>query len=156
MDTTIAFAKALHTLSALIWVGGMFFAFVILRPAAVNVLEAPERLALWTQTFSKFFLWVWCAIILLPATGFWMIFNVFNDFGALGMHIHIMTLLGLIMILVFLYVFFIPYLQFRLAMLGNELPKAAGYLNQIRFAIAINLALGLITVVLGTSGRYLL
>ncbi len=156
MDTTIAFAKALHTLSALIWVGGMFFAFVILRPAAINVLEAPERLALWVQSFSKFFLWVWCAIILLPATGFWMIFNVFNDFSALGMHVHIMTLLGLIMILIFLYVFFVPYLQFRLAMLGNEFSKAAGYLNQIRIAIAINLALGLVTVVLGTSGRYFL
>jgi len=156
MDTTIGFAKALHSLSTIIWVGGMFFAFVILRPVAVNLLAAPERLALWAQTFSKFFLWVWCAVILLPATGFWMIFNVFNDFGELGMHIHIMTMLGLIMILIFLYVFFIPYLQFRLAMLSNELQKAAKHLNQIRIAIGINLSLGLITTVLGTSGRYFL
>ena len=105
MESMIAVARSLHILSATIWVGGMFFAYMALRPVAAQLLDPEPRLNLWGQSFSKFFLWVWAAIILLPATGFWMIFNVFEDFGALGIHVHIMTLLGIIMILIFLYVF---------------------------------------------------
>ena len=155
MNTPIALATALHTLSAVVWVGGMFFAYFALRPVAATTLEGPERLNLWSQTLAKFFLWVWCAIILLPATGFWMVFNVFDDFASLGMHVHIMTLLGIIMILIFLYVFFIPYLQLRLNLLSQDYVKAAKYLGQIRMAVALNLALGILTVVIGSSGRYL-
>jgi uncharacterized membrane protein len=155
MESMIAFAQAMHTLSAVIWVGGMFFAYVALRPVAASVLQPAERLTLWTQTFSRFFLWVWCAIILLPVTGFWMIFNVFKDFGALGPHVHMITLLGIIMILIFLYVFFIPYLQLRLAVLGKDFPKAAQHLSRIRIAVGVNLLLGVTTVVIASGGRYL-
>ena len=156
MESMIAVARSLHILSAVIWVGGMFFAYMALRPVAANLLEPAPRLNLWAQTLSKFFLWVWAAIILLPATGFWMIFNTFEDFGALGMHVHIMTLLGIIMILIFLYVFFIPYLQLRLALLSNEIPKAGKHLGQIRIAVAINLALGTLTIFIASGGKYIL
>ena len=155
MNTPIALAVALHTLSAVIWVGGMFFAYVALRPVAAKLLEPEPRLNLWAHTFSKFFLWVWCAIILLPARGFWMIVNVFEDFGALGMQVHIMTLLGILMILIFLYVFFIPYLQLRLALLSNEVPKAAKHLGRIRIAVGLNLALGILTIFVASAGKYL-
>ena len=156
MESMIAVARSLHILSAVIWVGGMFFAYMALRPVAANLLEPAPRLNLWAQTLSKFFLWVWAAIILLPATGFWMIFNTFEDFGTLGMHVHIMTLLGIIMILIFLYVFFIPYLQLRLALLSNEIPKAGKHLGQIRIAVAINLALGALTIFIASGGKYIL
>ena len=36
----------LHLLSAVIWVGGMFFAYMVLRPAAATLLEPPQRLPL--------------------------------------------------------------------------------------------------------------
>ena len=39
----MAFAIAIHTLAAAIWVGGMFFAYMVLRPSA-GPLEAPVRL----------------------------------------------------------------------------------------------------------------
>ena len=37
---------ALHLVAAVIWVGGMFFAYMALRPAAATVLEPPARLQL--------------------------------------------------------------------------------------------------------------
>ena len=37
--TVFSFAYTLHVLAALIWVGGMFFAWMILRPAAMAALE---------------------------------------------------------------------------------------------------------------------
>jgi putative copper export protein len=51
---TMAFAIATHTLAAAIWVGGMFFAYMALRPSA-GPLEAPVRLQLWERVFSRFF-----------------------------------------------------------------------------------------------------
>ncbi|HCH57240.1 MAG TPA: hypothetical protein DEV64_09140, partial [Rhodospirillaceae bacterium] len=61
--TTIALA--LHLLAALVWVGGMFFAIMVLRLAA-GELEPPVRVPLWGRVFSKFFPWVWMAVIVLP------------------------------------------------------------------------------------------
>ena len=58
----MAYAKLLHLLSVLIWVGGMFFAYMILRPAAVEVLEPPPRLRLWANVFGRFFPWVWASV----------------------------------------------------------------------------------------------
>jgi uncharacterized membrane protein len=42
----LAFALpyTLHVLAALVWVGGMFFAWLVLRPATVAALEGPARL----------------------------------------------------------------------------------------------------------------
>ena len=60
--------KLIHLLAALIWVGGMFFAYVVLRPAAVEALEPPQRLRLWDAAFRRFFVWVWGAVVVLPAS----------------------------------------------------------------------------------------
>ena len=43
----------LHLSSAIVWVGGMFFAYVCLRPAAIELLEPPARLRLWRGVFSR-------------------------------------------------------------------------------------------------------
>ncbi|WP_343074980.1 hypothetical protein [sulfur-oxidizing endosymbiont of Gigantopelta aegis] len=52
---TYSLAFTLHLLSAVIWVGGMFFAHMILRPSAVEQLEPPQRLPLWVAVFGRFF-----------------------------------------------------------------------------------------------------
>lgn len=38
-------AITLHVLSAVVWVGGMFFAWMALRPVAASLLEPPPRVA---------------------------------------------------------------------------------------------------------------
>lgn len=144
-------ALTLHMLAAVIWVGGMFFAYMALRPAAAAVLEPPQRLPLWVATFQRFFPWVWGAIILLPATGYWMIYFVFEDVAA---YVHIMQGIGIAMIAIFLHVFFAPYQRLGRAVSAGDWPEAAKQLNQIRQLIFINLNLGLITVVVATGGAY--
>ena len=44
--TAFSLAYTLHVLAALVWVGGMFFAWMILRPAAMAALDGPPRLKL--------------------------------------------------------------------------------------------------------------
>jgi len=51
--------KLIHLLAVLIWVGGMFFTHLVLRPAAVETLEPPQRLKLLDAVFRRFFNWVW-------------------------------------------------------------------------------------------------
>ncbi|HEY6898714.1 MAG TPA: hypothetical protein VI279_15765, partial [Rhodocyclaceae bacterium] len=57
----------LHVASVVVWVGGMFFAYMCLRPAAVELLEPPQRLRLWLGVFDRFFRWVWLAVALILA-----------------------------------------------------------------------------------------
>jgi len=146
---------ALHLLSAVIWVGGMFFAYVALRPAAAQLLEPPHRLQLWVQVFKLFFLWVWLSIIAILITGYWMLFSVFGGFANAGMHIHIMHGAGIVMVLIFMHVFFAPYRRLRHAVVVQDYPEGAKQLALIRKLIAMNLSIGLLVVLTASAGRYL-
>lgn len=146
-------AIALHVVAAVIWVGGMFFAHRFQRPAALQ-LEPPHRLALWRATFAGFFPWVWGSIVVLLATGYWMLFSVFGGFAGAGIHVHIMHAVAWVMVLLFCHVYFAPYRRLCRALDGGDLQAAAKQLAQIRRIVGINMLLGLATVVVGASGRY--
>lgn len=147
-------AITLHILSAVVWVGGMFFAWMALRPVAARLLEPPLRLPLWSQTFARFFPWVWAAVVLLPASGYWMIFETFEGMQNVGLHVHVMQLTGIVMIGIYLHVFFAPYRGMKRAIAAGDFPAAGKQLGVIRRLIGINLVLGLITIVIATGGAY--
>jgi len=146
-------ALILHIFSAVVWVGGMFFALFVLRPAS-GALDPSARLALWGRVFERFFPWVFAAIALLLLSGFAMIFWVFGGFAGIGLHINLMMAIGIIMVLIFLHLYFAPWKRFRVALAAGDNPAAARQLNQIRILVTTNLILGLITVAIGSSGRY--
>jgi uncharacterized membrane protein len=143
---------ALHVLSVTIWVGGMFFAYVALRPAAAKMLEAPERLNLWNATFARFFLWVWIAVALILLSGFGMI-GMNGGFKQAGLYVNLMMLIGIIMIGIFAHVYFAPYKRLSRYVAAAEWKAAGEQLAQIRKMIALNLGLGLLTIVVATAGR---
>ena len=150
----MAIAITLHLLSSVIWVGGMFFAYMALRPVAASLLEPPQRLPLWSQVFSRFFPWVWASVIILLATGLWMVFAMFGGFAHVGLYIHLMAGLGIVMMLLFAHVFFAPYRRMKQALVGNDMPEAGRRLAQIRIIIGINLTLGLVVTVIASAGKY--
>ncbi|EWY38064.1 membrane protein [Skermanella stibiiresistens SB22] len=147
------FALPLHGIAAAIWVGGMFFAYMALRPAA-GALEPPQRLKLWRGTFDKFFPWVWAAVASLLITGYAMIFLHFGGFAGAGLHVHIMHGIGLIMMALFAHLFFAPWKRLKLAVDTGDWVAGGRNLGQIRKIVGINLILGLITVAVGSGGRY--
>lgn len=151
----IPLAISLHVLSAVIWVGGMFFAYLILRPIAAIQFEAPQRLTLWSNVFAKFFPWVWASVVLLLGTGFWLIAVKFGGMKNVGAHIHIMMSMGIIMALIFMHLFFAPTRRLTRAVSEHNWQEAGKSLMQIRLLIAINLTFGLIVIVVATAGRYL-
>ena len=152
--TLASIAIALHILASVIWVGGMFFAHQILRPVAVAQFAPPERLKLWAQVFTRFFPWVWLCVVLLPLTGYWMMFKLFGGMAASGLHIHIMQGLGRVMILLYMHVFFAPFRRLKEAVITEQWPAAGEQLNQIRRIVGINLSLGLIVIAVAAGGRY--
>lgn len=156
MSSTAAIATValvLHSLAAVVWVGGMFFALLALRPATAP-LDAGPRLILWSRVFERFFAWVFAAIVLLLLSGYAMVFEVFGGFRRVGPHINLMQGIGIVMMLLFFHLYFAPWRRFRAALARQDYPAAAGQLNQIRIIVTINLVLGLITVAIGGSGRY--
>jgi uncharacterized membrane protein len=143
----------LHSLAATVWVGGMFFAYVVLRPVAGG-LDGPARLTLWRGVFQKFFPWVMASVLVLLVTGYLMLFFGFGGFGGAGVHIHVMHLTGLVMSALFLHLYFAPWKRMRQAVDSGDNPTAAKNLDQIRKIVLINLILGLVTVAVGSSGRW--
>jgi uncharacterized membrane protein len=147
----MAMFKLIHLLAALIWVGGMFFAYVVLRPAAVEVLEPPQRLRLWDVVFYRFFQWVWGTVIALLISGFYMIY-LYGGFPSTPRHVYVMLALGLVMMAIYGYVFFACYAPLKLHVGKQQWKEAGEMLGKIRKLIAVNLALGLLTVCVAVTG----
>lgn len=150
----MALAITLHLLAVIIWIGGMFFAYMALRPVAGNLLEPPVRLALWSGVFKRFFPWVWLSIIVLLGSGFWMIFAELGGMANVGIHIHIMLGLGILMMLLFMHIYFGPFRRLQHAVIESNWETGGVKLNQIRVLVKTNLILGLLVVIIATAGRY--
>ncbi len=129
----MAIGLAFHTLAAVLWVGGMFFALMVLRPSTL-ALEPAIRLKLWHGVFSRFFPWVWLFIAVLLISGFAMLFWGLGGFGARP-SVDAMTALGLVMVAIYSHLYFALWQHFRRA-------------------VTINLALGIATVMIGAGGGY--
>src|ERR1700730_670099 len=146
-------ALVLHALSAVVWVGGMFFAHQVLRPAAA-ALDPRPRLLLWERVLGRFFAWVIAAIVLLLGSGYAMVFAVFGGFGKVGLHVNLMQGLGILMMLLFFHLYFAPWRRFRRAVGREDGAEGGRRLGQIRTIVTINLVLGVVGGAIGSSGRY--
>lgn len=143
-------AVMFHLLGAVVWIGGMFFAYLCLRPATSG-LEPPQRLPLWAETLERFFRWVWVAIVLILGSGFYMV-TVIAELGRIPVYVHLMLYIGVLMTLIFAYVFFSSFPTLKRAVAAQDWKTGGAALNQIRVAVAVNLALGLLNIVVATAG----
>ena len=143
--------KLIHLLAVLVWVGGMFFAYVALRPAALESLDPPQRLRLWDAVFRRFFHWVWGAVGALLASGLYMVY-LYGGMAHVARYVHIMLALGLAMMLIFGYVFFALYVPLSLNVANQRWREAGELLGRIRKLIAVNLMLGLLIVIVVVIG----
>jgi uncharacterized membrane protein len=145
-------AKFLHILGFTVWIGGMFFAHNALRPTAAVVLEPPQRLTLLAGVFTKFFAWVWVAVILILGSGLYLMAQM----GKPPLYVTLMAVIGIIMMLIFAHIFFAPYRRLLGAVAAQEWKAGGAAMATIRKLVGINLVLGLVTIVIGTLGPMLL
>lgn len=144
----------LHILSVVVWVGGMFFAYVCLRPAALAVLEPPQRLRLWQAVLARFFVWVWWAVALIAASG--LVLFARHGFAASPPGWHLMMACGLIMIAIYVFVATKLYPLLRSAVEAEDWKAGALALGRIRQMVGVNLTLGLLTIGFATVGNFVL
>ncbi|MBH3431066.1 CopD family protein [Pseudomonas alkylphenolica] len=149
--TAFALPYSLHVLAAVIWVGGMFFAWLILRPAMVAALQGPDRLRLWAEVFPRFFLWVWIAIAVLAISGVGLLHVRFAGFDGAPRYVQVMMGGGIAMIALFIRVHSLLLPQLRTAVQAQDWPTGAAVLGKMRRLVGINLLLGIaVTVVAST------
>ncbi|MEW6765203.1 MAG: CopD family protein [Pseudomonadota bacterium] len=144
---------SLHTLAAVFWIGGIFYSYMILRPASTQ-LEPPARLRLWDTVFSRFFRWVWLFVAVLVGSGYADLFIRFGGFQAPG-YLHAMQLVGWIMIALYAWLYFVPFKRLRAAVAEARWADGAAAMTPIRQVMALNLGLGVLITVIGVAGPFL-
>ncbi|MBF0132512.1 MAG: hypothetical protein HQL75_08005 [Magnetococcales bacterium] len=132
----------------------MFLAYWVLRPA-MESLDLPTKVRLWVAILERFFSWIWVIVFLQPATGYWMIVHELGGFKNAGTHIIIMQIMGWTMIILFIWVYLVPFGKMK-KMIKEELyPEAGMYMLKIRRIVLINLTLGSIVSTLAAVGPFL-
>ena len=144
--TTFAVTYSLHLLAALIWVGGMFFAWMILRPAAMTALEGPVRLKLWVEVFQRFFGWVWVAVVILPISGVGLLHMRFSGFETAPRYVQIMMGVYIVMVALFIRIQSLQLPELRKAVEAQEWAAGAAVMGRIRRLVGCNLLIGLTLV----------
>jgi uncharacterized membrane protein len=104
--------------------------------------------------FRRFFLLIWHAMPVALLTGWALLFGWYGGFRGSPWHIHLMHLIALVMAAVFLSIVFGPWRTLRSAPDREERAEAALAVDRIRNRIRLNLALGILTVVVATLGRF--
>ena len=95
----------------------------------------------------------WLSIGLLWGSGLWIFLAAMG--GQAGGHVYLMMATALVMTLLFVYLWFVPFRHLKAAVARSDWPAAGAGLARIRQIILTNLILGLVTAVAGAAGRFL-
>ncbi len=140
----------MHLAGVIIWVGGMFFAHVCLRPVAAAQLPPPQRLPLLAAVLGRFFVAVALSIVAILASGLAIMLPV--GMGNAPIHWHIMLTLGLVMTGIFAYIYSWLYPRMKQGVAAQDWPSAGAAMNNIRSLVLLNLLLGGTTASIAVLG----
>ena len=146
------YAKLLHLIAGIVWMGGMTFMLFALRPAAIIAMEAQPRAILMGEVWKRFFALVLAAIVLLFTTGTHLYTQTFRatrlatgDGGVL-LGWNIMLVLGLVMMLIFGHIYFAGFKKYKRAVAAGDWPLAAKAGGLIHTMTLINFSLGWLSI----------
>lgn len=143
MSIVMNVALFLHLAAVAVWVGGMVFAQFCLRPSLADV--SPQlRLPLIEAVFGRFFNWVGASVILVLASGGFMMAR----FG--GAHapwpVHVMAGFGVLMMLTYGHVRFAVFPRIRRAVQAQNWPDGARAVDTMRRLVALNLVFSVVAI----------
>jgi len=144
-------ARWLHLLGVVVWVGGMIFAHMALRPS-VQALPPPQRLPLLAATLSRFIGLVGVAVAAILGSGILMIM-LLGGLRAVNPSVHAMAALGAVMMIIYAHLAGGPLKRLRAAVAAGEWERAGAAMGQVRKLVAVNLVLGLVTLTIAVLGR---
>jgi uncharacterized membrane protein len=147
-------ALLFHSVAAVVWTGGLFFACVVLW-RSFTALEHSTRLTLLRDVLSRFLVWAWLSLIALFLSGVVMVKFNFGGFAVVGAYVRTMMMMAVLMGLVTIYLSAVPWRRFRRAVSSGDWTAAEASCRRINPLLLLNLVLGLATVIVGATGRYL-
>jgi len=151
---SIAIALTLHLIAINVWVGGTFFVVVVMSHV-IATLEPYQQLIMWRKALARFFTLVWLAMFVLLTTGSWMIYRTYGGLGNAPLYILIMALLALLMMMVFILTFFVPYRHFKQAIQAQDNEACQRKLETVRLLGKVNMVIGLcVVIIIGIGPRY--
>ena len=137
-------AQGLHAIAATLWIGGIFFAFMALRPVAQEVLQPREQLHLWRAAYRKFFPTSMGAHKHSFSYGLLSALFQIRGFANSQPYLHLMHIIGLIMVGAFFYLYFSLYGRLCRLIDTEDISAASDTLKKMRPVIAANLFLGIV------------
>lgn len=144
--------KLLHLLAIVVWIGGMVFAHFFLRPAAMQ-LPPPQRIPLMHGALQRFFAAVLVSILVVLASGMWMIGRVAKETVQAGLSFNmpldwiIMASLGIVMMAIFGHIRFALFKRLSGAVNAQDWPAGGAALASIRTWVSVNLVFGVLIIV---------
>ena len=142
---------ALHVLAVVVWIGGMSFALLVLRQGLAP-LAPQERLGVLARVFARFLPLVGIAILVIAATGGWLL----TQYGGLSRApwgVHAMIALGGLMMLIYAILQFRYNPRFQAAVRASDWPAAGALAERMRKLVSVNFVLGIVVIVAGIAGR---
>ncbi|MEN3027736.1 MAG: hypothetical protein ABDH29_00570 [Aquificaceae bacterium] len=125
----------LHLLFAMVWIGGMVYSLLFLRPSLKELAQEEQRQRFLKSVFSRFFSAVWLSLLVLFLTGMGLWHGYRKDFSENPLF-HAKLFLFALMTLVFVYLYFFLFRR--------------GKLSQVPNLVAVNLILGLLVLLIIT------
>jgi uncharacterized membrane protein len=143
-STMYQLAKFAHLAAAIVWMGGMFFMLVSLRPVAARQLPPPARAPLMAAVLKRFFVAVWASIAVLLVTGAAMLGATGMKAAPLGQHL--MLGIGLLMFALFAHIYFGPYRRIGRAVAASDWPAAGAQMGKMHPFVVANFILGWLAI----------
>jgi uncharacterized membrane protein len=146
------YAKLLHLIAGIVWMGGMTFMLFALRPAAIATMEAQPRAVLMGQVWKRFYALVLVSIVVLFTTGTHLYTATFRATrlatgdGGVPLGWNIMLVLGITMMLVFGHIYFSGFKKYKRAVAAAEWPLAAKAGALIHKMTLLNFTLGWLAI----------
>ena len=147
------YAKILHLIAGIVWMGGMTFMLFALRPAVIIAMEAQPRAILMGQVWKRFYAMVLASIVVLFATGTHLYTATFRATrlatgdGGVPLGWNIMLVLGLVMMLIFGHIYFAGFKNYKRSVAAGDWPLAAKAASLIHTMTLINFSLGWLAIV---------
>ena len=139
-------SNLVHWVGAITWLGGMTALTLAARPAALEFLEGSLRVQTLHSMLRRFFVLVWISIALLLASGLHMLGVAAKAGVAAPVGWHVMTAIGVVMMLIFGHLYFVPFKRLGRAAALGEWASCGAQLGLIHKLVVANLVLGWIAV----------
>lgn len=145
--------KLLHLVAGIVWMGGMTFMLVALRPAAFATMEPQPRARLILEVWRRFFAVVLGAIVVLFITGTNLYTTAFRAAkaatgeGSVPLGWNLMLIAGITMMLIFGHIYFAGFRKYRRALDAGEWPKVGAMATQIHILMLTNFTLGWFAII---------